>query len=412
MNKKQKKVLEWMNVLEQYAKENQLSMRIVDSIEECKKSVAIDANWDLINSEVEGLLDSIEQKTVSVIAKADNRENLIPLQEVEAQLKGMAQRCHRENVASADGTADRKKVILKETYEKCVELSHVEAHLEEMQDEGLYLAFFEKVKNDYEKKVYEMLRELVTDIGNHYDHMVDHLKSLFRSIDGNGGELGNEKFYIHNDEQRECIDKKMQNELMTADIGSPELVSLGQRTKKSVKRIVGKSSIKKNILMWLPAAIILCGCLYGIITVAPFIQEAYEMAKEIAAENKDISVIFTFFQEFGKLIDMGVIMIVFVVICLLYAVYIKMIKKWYHKQICRKCGEYLQTELSRFEQSNDLLHKIDETIKNAIEDYEQQYLVMLNNILAGTKYDPDSEKRNTGNQFFAIREGWKALKYE
>lgn len=62
--------LDWLDELEVYAKEKQLSMRILDSIMECRKNVEADnANWDQINFQIEELLESIAKKLCQVLRR-------------------------------------------------------------------------------------------------------------------------------------------------------------------------------------------------------------------------------------------------------------------------------------------------------------------------------------------------------
>ncbi len=443
MDKKKEKKLEWLSHIEQYAKEKNLSARILDSIEECKNKIeAKDADWKVINREIEELLDSIEKKTVPAVLKAENKENEISVQAVETQLKRMAQRCHMENEGSINSIEERKSMILKNLYIKLSEITRTKAHLDELKNEELYIQFYQKQKEDYEKNVFGMMKELLEDISNNYGHLIKHMRSMFQSIGGHKDGVGNERFYYEHEERKLGLKKKLQGEIETLEVGGSDIETFRQKTRKDIKKIVRKSERLRKVLIWAPLLILFCSFMVNAVINQEKNREIVEgaateeqlqeddsplqdMMLDIAKESGEqllksvtVSQVKTFINVLGNglrafVIAVGSVAIfILLLIIVVYITYLKLLKVWYNNRICRQCGDYLQKEINSFEQNNNLITQMDDAVKTIVDEYEQQYLLILNNLISGTKFDPNNAEKKEAEQFAAFREEWNVLKYE
>lgn len=436
MNEKQMKALECLNRIEQYAKEQRLATRILDSIDECKNRITVeDPKWNEVNFEVENILKSIESKTSPVTVYVDKDKNEISIQAIKEQISKMAGRCHAENEASIGMMEERKNSVLKKAYSEIQEISYTKAHFKELENEEFYLEFFKKAKGNYESNAFQMIRKMLEDISNNYNHMLEHMKSMFQSIGGYKSGIGNEKFYYEYTEKKEGLDKKIQSEAQSSEIGGSDIVSFGQRTKDAIKDIKKKLSRKTKLLMWAPVLLVLALLLilFSVKTISYINQNRAVIESEVTKDNseaengseeKESSKKLDFVQEIKDVkkyladmnaeprIPMKWILIIAAVIVVFYAVYIISLKLWCNKQIRKRAGEYLKTETIQFEQDNTLLHKLEEVIKNSAEEYEQQYLSVLNQIFLGTNYDINCAENKKADQFTALKEEWNALKYE
>ncbi len=441
MNRKQIEVLKWLDELELYAKEQNLSTRILDNIADCKRQIAVEnTNWNHVNYVVEDLLVSIEHRSVPSLTQTDKQESEISVQAIKERVIKIAERCHTENESSAANMGEEKNAILKKLYSEMQEISYTKAHLEELKNEDLYLDFFHKTKKEYEKNVVQMLCEMISNVGNNYNYMLDHMRSMFQSLKGYKSGVGNEKFYYEYEERKDGIAKKMQNEAETAEVGGSEIILFGQKTKDAVKKIIKKVNRKRKLLLWMPFIILLLCFSYK--AVASQVQSREVIANTEAEENKENSEVKDFLTDTGKqigkkavesvslntlgsflsaiatfavslIISLGVFLLfILLLIIVLYAVYIKILTLWCNHQICKKCGEYLKTELLQFEHNNTMMAKLDEAMKNFIEEYEQQYLSVLNHIFSETKFDSSNTDARAVNQFTVIKDKWNILKYE
>lgn len=444
MDEQKEKKLEWLSQIEQYAKEKNLSARILDSIEECKNNItAEDADWKAINNEVEELLDCIEQKTVPAVLKEENNENEISVQAVEAQMKNMAQRCQTENEESIRSIEVRKSLILKNLYRMLGEITHTKAHLGELKNEDLYLQFFYRQKTVYETNALGMIKELSEAISKNYGYLLEHLRSMFQSIGGYKVGIGNKRFYDEFQERKLGLDMKLQGEIETSEVGGSDIIAFGQRTKEPIKKIVSKLEKRRKFLAWLPLIILLSGFMVNAVVNQEKHQEIIENAaaeeqlqedgnpqqdtlldygkdlvQNVSEDGTALSLVKSLFKPLATVvlalfIILGIYLIlILLVIIILYIAYLKFLKAWCNNQICSQCGAYLQTEINRFEQSNNLATQIADVIKTMEEEYEQQYLRILNNLFSGTMFDSESVERKEAERFSAFREEWNRLKFE
>ncbi len=228
--------------------------------------------------------------------------------------------------------------------------------------------------------------------------MADQIRNMFQSIGGCQNGIGNEKFYLEYEQRKDGMEKSVQSEAETADIGGNDIISFGQRTKDVIKRIVKKLTWKRKLLAWVPLLILL-----GLFTMGAVVRQEQgrqetEIRKEV--EGNDSAVTENVVQELrdnpgimqmvvsfclALIASLGAMLIfILLVIALLYFCYLKLLTWWCDRQTAKRCGEYLKTELSNFEQENSLSPKVDAVMQSAADAYERQYMEV---------YDLSREKR-------------------
>lgn len=435
MDEKQTQALKCLDGLTAYATQHRLSMRIIDELEDCKQQIASpDVDWTAVNLAMEGVLNSVEHKTAPDNAAAEHDDKAVSVEMVKEQIAKMAKRCQADNTTSIDSMAERTAIIVKKNCEQMMDISRTEAHIEEFKNEALYLQFFQNCKTVYERDAFEMFRELLQSVSGNYNHMLNHMKSMFQNIGGYQSGIGSEKFYYEYEERRTGIDRKIQGEVQTADIGGSDIVSFGQKTKESVKGIVRKLTRKRRLLKWLPLLILLCFIVSG---AAGKMTEKQNDTKQAAAEAesddsfiKDTAMGFVEnILENNKGSDLmqmvenaangiasalvslaAVLALIVFVLVLLYILYLKALNKWCDRQIARRCGEYLKTELIQFEQTNALPAKLKAAMKNAAEEYEQQYMNVLNNLFQDLQGNKECGQPEENAAFMSLRNEWECVR--
>jgi len=429
MSEKQAKASACLDELIKYAAANRVPMRIMDELEDCKKQISSkNVDWTAVNMTMEGLLSSIEQKVVPQTVQKESNNHEVSVEMVKEQVEKMAKRCRADNESSVDNMAERKNMIVRKIYEQLTDLSRTKAHLGEFKDEGLYLQFFQKCRIGYEEDSFEMFREFLQSVSENYNHMMNHMKNMIQSIGGYKIGIGSEKFYYEYEERRNGIDQRIQAQMQTADIGGDDIMSLGQSTKQTVKNIIKKSIRKKRFLAWLPFLILLGFLAAG--SVGKMAEKRSE-AEQIEAEQieTDAESEDSFLEDAAKeaakssvkkladqitwkalrsaLISFSAVLILIVMILvLLYLLYLKMIRAWCDRQICRQCGEYLGTELHQFGQKNELSAKLDTAMKNAVEEYEYQYMNVLNTIFQTSQDQSSNTQTGKASEFDSLRAEW------
>lgn len=431
MDERQREAAEWFGELERYVKGKNLPRRIKDELEECRElALSGETDWDVISHSVEELLESIVEKT-ALTAMREKTENEVFQEGISAQLEKMAHRCHTENMISMDNMRKRKNTIVKKTYGQLSEISQTMAHLKELKNEDSYLQFFTHCKVTYEQDVFDMIRNLLQSINGNYAYMTDQMRNMFQNIGGYRNGIGNETFYLEYEGRKDGIDRSVQAVAETADIGGSDIISFGYKTKEVIKGIVKKLMRKRKLLAWMPLLVLLCLLMMGAVVSRE--QNRHEAESMKMADENDNAIVKDMAQELGKktvesltisaiqavasfclafIISLGAMFIlVLLVIVLLYICYLKMLKRWCNQQIGKRCGEYLKTELSRFEQKNSLALKVDAVMQSVADEYERLYMEVLNQLFSGMDCGAQDSQKHDMAEWDALCERWNKLKY-
>lgn len=414
MDTKQKNMLSWLEELEKYAKDKQLSMRILDGIEDCKNKISVESpDWQEISLRVEDILSSIQQKTAPAVVQ-DNNANQISVQAIEDQIQKMAQRCQTENKASVGSITERKNLIVKKVYEDLQEITHTKAHLEELQDQNAYFHFYDKQRMEYERETFSLIRELLHDVSGNYNYMVEHLRSMFQSIGGYKYGVGNENFYNEYETQKEGLDNKLQNEVTSREVGGNVITDFAQRTEKKVTEIATKFVRERKLLAWVPIIVLLLVLTTGLV-VKQFNQQ--DLAEDVQVQSSWVAELA--FQAFdlakekaSSSISAVVFLPIILIVIVLYCAYIGVLKSWCNRRICILCGEYLQKELEEFKRSDAIMPVLDEAVNSSVMEYEQEYLMVLHQIFLGSEFDTVRNEQSKMQQFESLKESWNKIKYE
>lgn len=437
-DEKQIKAIDWINNLQQYAEHENLPMRILDELEDCKEQInSENIDWNRVDTSISELLESIEDKINpgTLTLKEKNTQTDVTIEEVETEIQKMAQRCHAENLTSLDSMEEQKNSVIKKTYGSLMDISRTRAHVKELRDENLYLQFFKNQKASFENDVFKMFDTALLSISSNHSHMMDCLRSMFQSIGGYKVGVGNEKLYVEYEGRKTGIDKKIKSEAQTADIGCDDILSFGQKTKNVIQDIIKKIDKKRKKLALIPLLVLAVIFVIGFIGIQIQINQMVEEIKETfetinSADNNDN----TFSGFLSNLLDSGLeeiiekgadyavdflkkktyplFMIIFIVIFGSYLIYLSIIKVRFNKQIITKCSSYLNSELNQFEQNNQLSVKIDNAMKNLAAEYERQYMEILHQLFTGTQYGAEREQQSNVSNISSLREEWKKIKYE
>lgn len=326
----------------------------------------------------------------------------VPVEKVKSQVKKMAEQCQKKNLASVTNIENSKDMNIRKCLRKMEEISHTEAHLDKMLDGNLYLDCFYNIRNEYERDMKRTAGELITDINNNYSHMATHMRSMFQDIGGYADGIGNEKFYREYEMRKEEVENRMIGEVRTEDFGSGAITEFACKTKDGVRKIVKKLYSQKVFLACLPILLLLV-IFFGTAVIkyqqtevsgtameenkedGTDLSENVEKVKEATSQAVLIAFAYTvvgMFAAWGS-----VLVFLALILFVLYAVYIRWLKKWYFRCVCRDCGEYLRTELDRFAQERAMYEKARQAMEYIAEEYERQYLTVWNRIFMGTKYE-------------------------
>lgn len=406
MDERKQKMLRWLDELGQYADENGLSSRIMDGIEACKADLKSgNVEMEKLQLEAEQLLDSIRKKAVPEPVRDKAAEGRVTFEDVERQIKKMAERCHDENENSIQDMAERNHLAVKKCEAQLKEILRTDAHLEELKHGARYIQFYEKAAFWFQKEVSYLASEVFEAMNQNYTRMLDHMRSMFRSLRDSGNETIQEKTLYEMDVKREEIGRKLQADVESWEPGRQEIVSFAERTGPQISQIVNTAERKRKLYAMLPVLVVLVfllgSIISGAVAAASDAEAAYaetqeadtgtQLGEQLVNQLPDILELMdaggtafdliSVLMKYGKYIITAVILVIFAVV-FLYVMYIKLVRRWCDRSIAKKSAEYLQKEFAGFEQSNVLGLALEENIKTAMEEFEQRHLQLFNDTFA------------------------------
>lgn len=419
MNNKEE-MLQWILSLEDYAKAKGLSMRIIDNIGDCREHIVReDLSWQELSLQIEEILESVRLKVQPADAVVQIQGgNRVPVEKVQEKVRGMAEDCHRDNRDSIAAIEVRKNLNVKESVRKMGEITHTEAHLEKMLDINQYTEFFRKIMDSYERDMAQTAGEMISGISGNYDHMADHMKSMFHSMGNHADGIGNEKFYHEYESAKTEVENQLVSDVRTVDLGGGLIMEFAGKTKEKIQSITKKALLTKKLLAFAPVMFVLVIFL-GWSVISLLMARSAQTSAEQSPEESALTIACKIFRSWMSdqsegddlmksalfLWIIAAILIIFVV----YRLYLRKLKRWCSRRICEDCGRYLRAEFAAFEKEDQLTQKAGEAIAQIAADCEQRYLVILNRIFVGTRYEEKGTQEGSG--FDHLQEKWNHLKY-
>ena len=419
MNNKEE-MLQWILSLEDYAKAKGLSMRIIDNIGDCREHIVReDLSWQELSLQIEEILESVRLKVQPADAVVQIQGgNRVPVEKVQEKVRGMAEDCHRDNRDSIAAIEVRKNLNVKESVRKMGEITHTEAHLEKMLDINQYTEFFRKIMDSYERDMAQTAGEMISGISGNYDHMADHMKSMFHSMGNHADGIGNEKFYHEYESAKTEVENQLVSDVRTVDLGGGLIMEFAGKTKEKIQSITKKALLTKKLLAFAPVMFVLVIFL-GWSVISLLMARSAQTSAEQSPEESAITIACKIFRswmstqsegdDLMKLALFAWIIAAILIIFVVYRLYLRKLKRWCSRRICEDCGRYLRAEFAAFEKEDQLTQKAGEAIAQIAADCEQRYLVILNRIFVGTRYEEKGTQEGSG--FDHLQEKWNHLKY-
>lgn len=405
MGNDRQELMQWLDRLGEYVRSEGLPTRIADRIQECK-SIACSENADeaALRTEIGELLDSIEKKKANDPATIGKAEKAVTSEDIEKELRRMAQTCQRQNEGVVADMEERKGLILQRCYTQIKDIAKTEAHVSQLKNTAEYMQFFEQVSAGYEQDVSLLIADLLKGIKSGYSHMLDHIRSMLRSVDAFRSGQANAKVFEELEQQRDALGKTIQAEIGMEAAGRKQIIPLAQRTEPEIQKIVKKKEKKQKLLVSLP----------WILALTLFVMDIVIKMFRAMGQSSDsdkLGALKTFLEilgSFGALMTSFFFLFIAIILLIIvaYAMYVKAVKKSCLRATCRESAVYLQKELIDFEQSGCLRTELDETVKRAVDRYNEKYLMLLNSAFVDPQYGEKQEKKE---RFRTLVEEWQSI---
>lgn len=405
MGNDRQELMQWLDRLGEYVRSEGLPTRIADRIQECK-SIACSENADeaALRTEIGELLDSIEKKKANDPTMIGKAEKAVTSEDIEKELRRMAQTCQRENEGVVADMAQRKGLILQRCYTQMKDIAGTRANTNRLMNTAGYMSFFEYISGGYEQDVSLLIADLLEGIKSGYSHMLDHIRSMLRSVDAFRSGQANARMFEELEQQKNTFGKTIQAEIGMEAAGRKQIIAFAQRTEPEIQKIVKKKEKKQKLLVSLP----------WILALTLFVMDIVIKMFRAMGQSSDsdkLGALKTFLEilgSFGALMTSFFFLFIAIILLIIvaYAMYVKAVKKSCLRATCRESAVYLQKELIGFEQSGCLRTELDETVKRAVDRYNEKYLMLLNSAFVDPQYGEKQEKKE---RFRTLVEEWKSI---
>lgn len=419
------KTIEWMKEVEKYAVKYKLTSEILESINQCKKQIkAENADWNDISRAVETLLENIGGKVLPENETAAGGMKEVSVQVFKAQIQKVMEKCRTENEAAEKFMLEYGSAAVKKVYGNMQKISVARTYLPEMKNENLYLDFFRNIEKEYDRTAGLLIQGLFRDIAKNYTQILDEMQTVLQSIDEYLPDKESGIIYSEYKEEKHNLDKEMLDKADKLEFGGSEIVLFAQRTKGAVKSITKKWQRKKKMLIFLPIFLLICSILFESIIAQEQIRGMIEnvamndfMIRFSNMINSKIpwNALSDFLYSIAAFVFMlftnlkSVMIAALILIGVFFIAYLKFLKYWCDNQICRQCEEYLKIELAQFDNQNTLMLKIEKTVRNAVEEYEQGNRTALEHIFSEIEYGSDNAGKADASWFKDIRKQWEQI---
>lgn len=216
--------------------------------------------------------------------------------------------------------------------------------------------------------------------------------------------------------------EKIRAGMESENAGGKEILSFAKKTGSKIRGIVKRAEIRKKFWAIFPVLVVIL-----IVAANVFWQNSQQnnqqnsqQAESIVEEkNNVVEELAEKIWEWGKeeissgeeQFDFVTIVLLFIVIVLLivvvYRIYLKWLENIRRVTIAKKSAAYLEREILAFEQSHRLKQALDEIIKSAVEEYEQEHLQLLITTLA---LPEEKGKKKQEEDLKVLLEEWKNIR--
>lgn len=425
MNDKQKRLLEWLKKLELFAQNENLPMRLIDSIRDLREQAAVEnTDWYQLYINADNLFQSIGHKVQKQQTSQEITTDyeVISVDEVKKKISEILTRGRNENAASISDALYGSRVPIKECYRQINEIASNRRTLTKIGNGNYFLNLFQKIKQSYERNIRQIFNDFATSVSNNCMRMIENIRSICKGIDGYKLGFGEEEFYVKYNERKEGWDSQLRYNIENADLGSHVIMDFAQETLEKMRQTASKYKKKRNFQLGLSCLILLIGIvLVGGFSLANKYMEgrnkqieteaAQSVSSNIVSDIESVMVTVSDLESVKGSVTSkksnikilyALIVIVIIALCFIYTVVVMI---FYHNKIISAFGECLQRESELFEKENRLDFHVE--FEEIVSEYEQYYINAINGIFEGSTLEHYVAKKQS--EYDQLRNEWDII---
>ena len=425
----QEETFEWISRLEELAVQNNVKLRLLDAIRDCKRAMEpelSEVQWRQKCMEIDELLEQMEKQLIPQPLKSDLETD------VALRVSEILARCRRTNELLLSEYSNGAGTYVQEAEGSMLELSNVKANYDEVTNLERLLGAFRNIGQKLKMQLDEQSEKCVKSIDRNYMDAFDRMRGLFS---GTGfDQTAKQKFYKTFYENMDIYAKEAQEYARSIDKGESKISELAEKIRSPLEKLLSRLGRKAHLLKWLPAillALVLGAYLLSnyIITAKTQMQETEQTVdgKPIESPEGVLDSIASFDvnkvlpgdrnkEEPLKWAEIAVKLVFFFMIrlpiillaILLYYLYCKGVNKRHRVWVCNQAGTLLATSIEEFRRENTLDFAAKESYQQIYGHMRNQYEGLLSELLPDLIQEDNGDKKE--EMFKMLCAEWKNIK--
>jgi len=282
-NPGQEEVLQWLCRIEEAAVQNNIKLRLLDAIRDCKKKL----ESELTEQEWKGKipeLDELSRQIKKQLTPGTEEEGLTD--DIAKKISEILEQCKRSNELLQKEYCDGSLTYIQEAERSMMELSNVNANYDEVTNEDRLLGAFQNIGKKYKQQIDGHAEKYVNAAGSNYQNAFDRLKNLFA---GTGYVDGAErKFYQAYYENQDTLINDAKEYALSTDKGESTITECAQELQAPLRQLIDRGKKKAALRKWIPVIVIAAVIVLGVAgNAVKKNMEASRVQEQMAEQAED-----------------------------------------------------------------------------------------------------------------------------
>lgn len=417
INKRQQEACQWLDRLEELAMQNNIKLRLLDSVRDCKKALEselTEAEWRQTCLEIGELLDRIGKQL------NPQREQSELESDIAQRVSEFLERCRNANEMAQNEYCGGSTFYIQAAENSMQEMTNVKANFGEVTNQERLQGVFRQIGQKYKQQIDEQQERYAKAVDQNYQDAFDRMKGLLSATGYDRG--AKSKFYNAYYANQDTMTGAAQEYVRNCEKGESSIVKLAEELRPPLWELLSRLKKKRRFLKWIPA-IILIICL-GV----NLVQNQVESAQKAAETSAQAAEIAQKLSEGGKMtaddafavgsallsmkgdsssvgaevvgafiLEVGLPLLLLAI--LLYFLWCKAVNRRYRAWVIKQAGALLSASVGRFCSENTLQLAVQESYRQTSGYLRNQYEGLLTELIPNLL--PEEEKEDGNKVIFA-----------
>lgn len=409
INKRQQEACQWLDRLEELAIQNNIKLRLLDSIRDCKKALEselTEAEWRQNCTEIGELLYQIEKQL------NPRREQSELESDIAQRVSEFLKRCGNANEMAQNEYCGGSTFYIQAAENSMQEMTNVKANFDEVTNQERLQGVFRQIGQKYKQQIDEQQERYAKAVDQNYQDAFDRMKGLLSATGYDRG--AKSKFFNAYYANQDTMTGAAQEYVRSREKGESSIVKVAEELRTPLTELLLKLKKKRLLLKWLPAIILVCCLLISVIVIysaaMATVDQLAEVAQKVDEEEQmnisdflEIVNVLENLSQSGEgvaetfLLEVGLPLLLLGI--LLYFLWCKAVNRRYRAWVIKEAGALLSVSVGRFCSENTLQMAVQESYRQTSGYLRNQYEELLTELIPNLL--PEEEKEDSNKVIFA-----------